>query len=127
MAQLDIDRFIVQLQAQALPPFGQGRCARFVRLALEAGGGLTAGHPVHAKDWGPTLVQIGLRAVAGAMASGYPYQKGDVVVMQATSTSASGHIQAFDGTQWISDFRQAGFWPGPAYRHEQPSFVLYRA
>ena len=27
---------------------------------------------------------------------------------------------------WVSDFVQSGFWPGPAYRKEKPSYVIYR-
>jgi hypothetical protein len=27
---------------------------------------------------------------------------------------------------WVSDFKQNGEWPGPAYRKEKPSFKTYR-
>ena len=123
MAAIDIEKFVQKLRTQALPPFGQGRCARYVRMALEAAGAQTAGHPVHAKDWGPTLARIGLRALSSEQ---YVPLKGGVVVMEGTSTSASGHIQGFDGRQWISDFVQPAFWPGPSYRKEEPAYVVYR-
>jgi hypothetical protein len=50
MQGFDVDKFVKHLQANALPPFGQGKCARFVRLALEAGGARIAGQPESAKD-----------------------------------------------------------------------------
>src|SRR5271156_1771011 len=50
--------------AGALPPFVIGKCAEYVRKALEAGGLNTVGHPSPAKDWGPTLIRIGFQAIA---------------------------------------------------------------
>jgi hypothetical protein len=47
--------------------------------------------------------------------------------MQATSHRKSGHIQGFDGKNWISDFVQKnGFWPDQEYRKETPAYVIYR-
>ena len=120
----DADRFAETLRANALPPFGQGRCAKHVRLALEAAGVNSAGHPVSAKDYGPFLRNRGFATVSHA---GYVPQLGDIVVIQHTSRSADGHIEGFDGTQWISDFVQREFWPGPSFRTEQPSFEIFRA
>ena len=115
--------FAKALADNALPPFGQGKCARFVRIALEAGGLNSAGHPVSAKDWGPTLTRLQFQPIPQAA---YQPQLADVVVIQATSTSPHGHIQGYDGTQWISDFKQREFWPGPSFRTEKPAFVAYR-
>lgn len=57
----------------------------------------------------------------------YMPTKGDIVVIQPTSHGgSSGHIQGYDGKNWISDFVQTGFWPGPAYRKETPPYVIYR-
>ncbi len=123
MPAFDKDKFAKALKDNALPPFGQGKCARFVRLALEAAGGNTAGHPISAKDWGPTLLRMGFAEVSAA---GYMPQKGDVAVIGATSASVHGHIQGHDGTQWISDFIQREFWPGPSFRTEKPAHAIYR-
>jgi hypothetical protein len=38
----------------------------------------------------------------------------------------AGHIAGYDGKSWVSDFVQADFWPGQAYRKEKPSYVVYR-
>ena len=127
MSQLDIEKFVGKLRSDALPPYGSGRCAKFVRLALEHGGAVTAGHPRDAKDWGPTLTRTGFRSIAVLSPLTFVFSKGDVAVIQAIASSSSGHIQGFDGTNWISDFVQPdGFWPGSRYRNENPNFVVYR-
>ena len=120
MARINIDKFALQLRFNILGRFGQRRCARQVRLSLEAAGAITTGHPADAKNWGATLLRIGFRQIEISNVESFIPQKGDVVVIQATSTSTSGHIQGYDGKQWISDFLQAGFWPGPMYRKETP-------
>jgi hypothetical protein len=123
MPVIDSQKFAAALKTNALPPFGQGRCARFVRLALEAAGADTTGHPVDAKDWGPTLLHIGFKPVPE---DGYTVQLGDIAVIQSTSESVPGHIEGFDGTNWVSDFVQQAFWPGPSFRKEKPAYVVYR-
>jgi hypothetical protein len=126
MQGFDVDKFGKHLQVNALPPFGQGKCARFVRLALEAGGAQIAGHPASAKDWGPVLLRAGFKTVTAAKIENYRPSSGDVAVIQGTSSRADGHIQGYDGSQWISDFVQSAFWPGPSYRNEKPDFKIYR-
>jgi hypothetical protein len=123
MATFDKNAFVAALDANALPPFGQGLCATYVRRALEATGMNTAGHPVNAKDWGPTLLRLGFAIVA---TKDYVAQCGDVVVMQSTSQSVPGHIAGYNGKNWVSDFVQAAFWPGPSFRNETPAYAVYR-
>lgn len=123
MATFDKQAFAAALAHNALPPFGQGLCATYVRRAIEAAGLDTTGHPRFAKDWGPTLLHLGFQPVAPA---GYAAILGDIVVMQGTSESVPGHIEGYDGTNWISDFVQQAFWPGPSFRQEKPDFVVYR-
>ena len=98
-----------------------GRCARYVRIALEAGGIDTTGRPVSARDYGPHLERWGFRRIETAN-----YVAGDIVVMQAPPGSVHGHIQMHNGSQWVSDFRQSGFWPGSSYRNHKPSFQIFR-
>jgi type VI secretion system secreted protein VgrG len=125
MATFDKDKFASALNANALPPFGQGKCAAFVRMALEAAGLDTSGHPISAKDWGPTLLRIGFFVADNGLTCFLP-AKGDVVVIQKTSASSDGHMAGYDGTQWISDFVQREMWPGPSYRNEKPAHAFYR-
>lgn len=52
---------------------------------------------------------------------------GDIVVIQSyTGGSVHGHIQMYNGTQWVSDFKQSGFWPGSGYRKNEPSYSIFR-
>jgi hypothetical protein len=46
--------------------------------------------------------------------------------MGAKKSHPYGHIQMYNGTQWISDFKQKGFWPGADYRNVQPNFTILR-
>lgn len=131
MKSFNKDTFASHLRNIALPPFGRGRCAAHVRQALNAAG-VNAQSPAssHAKDWGPVLARFGFVSVitvdAHGQPSGYIPEKGDIAVIQATSSSIPGHMQGYDGREWISDFVQTAFWPGPSYRNEKPAFVIYR-
>lgn len=111
---IDTSKFAVHLRSNAdKTGFGQGKCAYKVRLALADAGAKTSGHPIHAKDWGPMLLKNEFTAVLAVTPDSFIPEKGDVAVIQATSSSKSGHIQGFDGQNWISDFIQELFWPGP--------------
>src|SRR5260221_2252913 len=122
MAGFDKETFATSLRDNALPDFGEGKCARFVREALEAAEANTIGHPVDAKDWGPTLLHAGFAAVTDVP---YVEQLGDVVVIQPTSVNRHGHIAGFDGENWISDFVQREMCPGPVYRKANPPHIFY--
>ena len=126
-SSVNINRFTLALRNNAKPR-SIARCARFVRLALEAGGAATGGHPANAKDWEATLLRNGYRRIAARDPESYGAQAGDVAIIQPyKGGNPSGHIQAWDGRNWISDFVQRGFWPGPGYRNGKPEFAVYRA
>jgi hypothetical protein len=110
-------------KTNALPPFGTGRCATYVRNALEAGGLNTSGHPALAKDWGPTLTRMGFQSVP---VDSYTPQIGDVIVIQAIKGHVSGHVEIYDGKNWVSDFVQQTLWPAHAYQVEKASYQAYR-
>lgn len=114
--------FAKHLRDNAGPPFGQGKCATFVRRALEAGGLSTAGHPASAKDYGPFLERHGFTRLAGA---GYVPMVGDIAVMPGNDSSADGHVEGWDGRNWISDFVQNAIQPGPSFR-KKGVYVVYR-
>ena len=119
----DRNKFVAALNEDALPPFGQGICAKHVRIALEAAGVNSAGHPVSAKDYGPFLKTVGFAVVTQT-----PYVPllGDIAVIQGTSQSVHGHIAGYDGTRWVSDFVQRDLYPGPSYRAEKPRIDIFR-
>lgn len=104
-----------------------GKCATYVRLALQAGGGVlpALGHE-YAKEYGPVLSAMGFQIVD---ASGYTPKKGDLAVFQPPAGKNAGHIQMHNGTEWVSDFFQGqspDIYPGPAYRSEKVTYEIYR-
>ncbi|KAI9023937.1 putative cytoplasmic protein [Hyaloraphidium curvatum] len=102
-----------------------GMCAQAVRLALEAAGAAKKVPVGSAKDYGPRLEEWGFTTTEATKDGSL--QVGDVAVIQSPDGKhPHGHIQGYDGTQWISDFKQKQFWPGPAYAAAEPDYVIYR-
>nr|WP_229655751.1 hypothetical protein [Pantoea sp. 201603H] len=121
-------------------PRSKGRCAAYVRRAVEAGGvhikipTPRIGNSASACDYGPSFLSVGFKAVYSYTGNGpvdtasIPGQQaGDVVVIQPITGHPHGHIAIFNGTNWVSDFVQlVGFYPGQSYRNIKPSFIMYR-
>lgn len=81
---------------------------------------LTTAHPI-GKELGTSLEAAGIQEALGSPI------KGDVIVIQPAPGHPDGHMAIYDGTHWISDFKQLhGFYPGPAYRNAQPAYKMYR-
>jgi type VI secretion system secreted protein VgrG len=97
-----------------------GKCAAYCRRAFEAGGVDTSGHPVDAKDWGPTLLKNGAAVISQ---DGYAPQKADTAVFNGSDAHPHGHIAVYDGKQWVSDFKQRNMSP---YRTGAPPVTIYR-
>lgn len=86
----------------------QGRCALYVRRALQqAGYNFTPQASAYMYANG-TLSSAGFVQISS---QNYQPQVGDVVVFDRTSRNPHGHIQIYDGGQWVSDFRQPNFSP----------------
>jgi RHS repeat-associated protein len=104
-----------------------GYCAKYVRLALEGGGMNTDGRPGSAKDYDKFLTKKGFYRVSS---TNYEPIKGDIVVMKSFTYDGKshphGHIQMYNGTQWVSDFKQKDFWPGSGYRSYKPDYKIFR-
>jgi len=124
---LDKQKFAQQLDDQT--PKGTksgGKCATYVRKAMEAGGLDTSGHPVDAGNYGPLLTKLGAVRVAGTGdLSGYKHQIGDIAVFDINDTHQSGHIAGYDGHQWVSDWKQGTFIPYKDQSHVPP-YTIYR-
>lgn len=119
-----LDAAVKHLDASARTS-SQGRCARYVREAIEAGGiTIPLPRPVYAKDYGPVLAKLGFTKVP---AVAYSPLRGDIVVLAPPSGQVAGHIQMFNGSKWVSDFVQGtDIYPGPAYRKQQVSYEVFR-
>ncbi len=98
------------------------QCATYTREAIEAGG-IRLDRTKYAKDYGPILERAGFSKVW----PGQTIIAGDVIVIQASTASVAGHMAMFNGSIWVSDFRQhSDVYPGPGYRKAKPAYQIYR-
>ncbi|MCQ4167269.1 hypothetical protein [Tahibacter harae] len=103
----------------------QQQCGKYVRLAIAKGGAnFPQPYPGSAKDYGPVLSKLGFSKVPS---EAYAPQRGDVVIFQGNSRSKHGHAQMWNGTEWVSDFRQGtDIYPGQTYRSEKTAYEIFR-
>ncbi|MBI5428023.1 MAG: hypothetical protein HZA02_07065 [Nitrospinae bacterium] len=133
--RMNIDDAVNHLNENALPkprPRGEkGECAKFVRLAIEAGGVKLEKAPIPAYLYDPYLDNY-FEKLTPTPPPMYKPQKGDIAVFQPPQNGKhpDGHIQMYNGEQWVSDFKQPrrtdGLWPGPDYRAFKPPYAIYR-
>jgi hypothetical protein len=117
----DVNKAVQHLRANA-KSISQGQCATYTRQAIEAGG-IRLSYTNYAKDYGSSLKVSGFREVSSAG----PFRAGDVAVIQPAKGHPYGHMCMFDGSIWISDFKQfRGLYLGPIYRNEKPRYKIYR-
>lgn len=122
----DSEKFAKHLREHAKTS-GQHRCAHFVREALEAAGADTTGYQVPAKTYGPILLRNAFHEVTVDDPATTTFIKGDVVIFQNyPGGDVNGHIEGYDGTNWISDFIQTGFWPSHSYVKGAAGYAVYR-
>lgn len=89
-----------------------------------------------AKDYGPTLIQLGFVEIPVTWnyanrptPEQYTPQIGDTRVWEPWpgKKSQAGHIDWWNGSNWVSDFRQNNeWWPGEGYRTNHPPYKIYR-
>ncbi|MBS7566478.1 RHS repeat-associated core domain-containing protein [Mucilaginibacter sp. Bleaf8] len=134
-AGFSIDKALLWLNNNSHPTYadadkaGEGSaCARFVRLALEAGGIDTKDHPVPARLYGSYLKKWKFEETDTR-----DFKRGDIAVIQGYPGGTSdpsgvpyGHIEMYNGKQWMSNFKQNSFYPGNNYRVHKPPFKIYR-
>ncbi|WP_232483948.1 pesticin C-terminus-like muramidase, partial [Dickeya dianthicola] len=116
-----------------------GYCARAVVDAIQAGGTKIERVPA-AKDLGSKLIAAGFTAIFSMPRPSREYDRsnllpGDVVVLEGFNKDERkgikkdhtfGHAAMYDGSKWISDFTQSGFYPGEDYRKALPGYTIYR-
>lgn len=94
--------------AQSAHASSVGRCAMYVRKALQAAGYRFTPNPsAYQYATRGTLANAGFVKISNNL----PPQVGDVVVISRSSKHPHGHIQIYDGNQWVSDFRQSSINP----------------
>ena len=129
------------------PPY---QCAKYVNMAIKAGGLELRPVPFRypgdgpsACDYGDYLEEVGFeifydnidedfrcesyRAISGDIAIFMPISGGKISGI-SIHMHKHGHIQMYDGVtnRWISDFRQHNFFPGNDYRIKYDRFRIYR-
>ncbi|ADW76153.1 hypothetical protein Rahaq_4572 (plasmid) [Rahnella aceris] len=139
---LNVESALAHLNSNASEK-SHGNCAKFVRLAIKAGGVNIISPPLRpnydypaAADYGASLLAKGFTIVFTHNTGGSELtdtttipgqQAGDVVVIQDIPGHRYGHMAMFNGTQWVSDFRQPmGFYPARAYSSLKSAFKMYR-
>ena len=98
-----------------------------VCMALEAGNFDVKGHPIDAYRYNGFLQKKGWEEISQ---TGYVPQKGDIIVMRPFMGKKkfhySGHIQMWNGSQWVSDFKQNALYAGSDYKERRPKYVILR-
>ncbi len=91
--------------------------------AIEAGG-IVLQRAAEARNYGQSLKAAGFKET---MPPGTPFRAGDVVIIQGASSIKEGHMAMFNGSVWVSDYKQsAAVYPGGAFDREKPSYRIYR-
>ena len=83
-------------------------CAKYVRMAIEAGGLSTVGRPNWAWKYIDYLPNIGFKFIGRFKRNdSYRPQPGDIAVYtKGGDKSVPGHICMWTGNEWASDFKQ---------------------
>lgn len=97
-----------QVASRAAHSRSQGRCAMYVRKALQQAGYKFTPQTSAYMYANGTLASAGFVKLSN---NNYQPQVGDVAVFNRTAKNPHGHIQIYDGKQWVSDFRQPKFSP----------------
>ncbi len=105
----NIDAAVSHLNSSA-EPRSIGYCARYVRQAMEAGGLSTNGRPGSAYGYVNYLPSIGFTDIDTSS-----YIPGDIVVFDAVGNHVHGHIAMWNGSQWVSDFKQRSIYVSNTY------------
>ena len=78
---------------------------------------------IPAYAYNKTLPQMGFEEIS---VKGYKPKKGDISVVPSNSTHPFGHIAVYNGTQWVSDFKQNHILPSRAYK-ANGKYQIFRA
>ncbi|WP_180039710.1 CHAP domain-containing protein [Acinetobacter sp. YH12100] len=117
--RINIEKFTSYLQGITRNTSTQ-KCARSIRVGLQSSGAKIVNHPVAAADWGSTLMQLGYKKIN---ASFDRPKKGDIYIIDRTQGHKYGHIAAYSGSAWVSDFKQRDH---AVYRNKNVTYSYYR-
>lgn len=106
-----------------------GQCAGAVKKGLVKGGLDVSKLHNGPHNYGSSLGSLGFQPIDNHA----PLKPGDIMIFQPWKNKAggNGHIQVWNGSQWVSDFMQENMrsgYPGPGstYEKNDPTYQLYR-
>jgi hypothetical protein len=129
--KIDINKVVETIKSNAKGTDEyHGNCAGKCHEALAAGGlGPDKSRPSFANKNGYWLLANGLNMVGYSsntdLPKGYTPVKGDIAIFSGNGPKHHpiGHMEIYDGKQWVSDTKQTGFSPGRTYGG---SVTIYR-
>jgi len=116
------------LMIRAYPKYDKnkcGKCASFVRSAVDFATGKSMERTLSAKNYGKIYEEIGFKNVFDFPTQPkeeYKPEIGDISIIQY---EPHGHICMFTPKGWISDFVQKDMYGG-SIRDKNPQFKIYR-
>ncbi|MDP9804144.1 surface antigen [Acinetobacter calcoaceticus] len=116
---INLHKFSSKLESMSAQ-HSKEKCAKNIRIALQAAGADVSKHPVAASDWGHTLEKNGYKKIKPAF--NRP-QEGDIYIIERTSGHTYGHIAGYTGNGWFSDFRQKTY---AVYKEKDVKYSYYR-
>jgi len=119
----DIDAAVSHLNKKAHPK-SIHRCALYVREAIDAGGLLGLSGDAEAYYNTDRLVQKGFTMI-GTNKETITFKKGDIVAFKEQIGHKWGHIAMYNGSQWVSDFKQNGFFVSTTYKAKK-EYKIFR-
>lgn len=93
-------------------------CAYYIRKSIEAGGCPTFLHPQAACEYPDFLLCLDFSEISSTDS----IEIGDIVIFKAVANHPYGHIAIWNGTQWISDFRQRNIIVAKEYQSADARF-----
>lgn len=122
-SKYNIDKAVEYVNNNAEPK-SLGKCAKYVRLAINAGGITNIfGHATEYYDT-DKLVKYGFTKI-GTNLDSISIKKGDIAAFGSVKGHPYGHVAMWNGTQWVSDFKQKSFWVAKQYSVEK-KYAIYR-
>ncbi|WP_379968306.1 glycoside hydrolase family 19 protein [Epilithonimonas sp. UC225_85] len=119
----DIEAAIAHLDSNALAK-SKGKCALYVRQAINAGGiDNLSGHATEYYDI-DKLSKYGFTKI-GTDLNSISLKKGDIATFGSVKGHPYGHIAMWNGTNWVSDFKQKSFWVATQYSVDK-KYAIYR-
>lgn len=100
----------------------QSKCAMYIRIALQQGGGFQFTPRGSAYQYNEVLPGLGFKAYPASE----PAKIGDVIVYGRCVDHKHGHIQVWNGKNWVSDFVQRRAVPYKAGYDPTQSITLWR-